>query len=48
MRSLQLSLTDLQVNLLEENVDVAIRMGKLPDSSLMSRRLCQLQRVDQQ
>lgn len=43
--TLHLSLTDTQVNLLEENFDVAIRMGKLADSSLMSRRLCKLQRI---
>lgn len=41
----QLSLSDLLVNLIEENIDVAIRMGRLHDSSLVSRKLCNLQRV---
>jgi len=40
-----LSLSDSLTNLIEENVDVAIRMGKLQDSSLISRKLCDLQRV---
>ncbi len=40
-----LSLTDRYANLIEENVDVAVRMGRLDDSSLMSRKLCGLQRV---
>lgn len=43
--SLHLSVSDLVVNLLEDNFDVAIRMGQLQDSSLMSRRLCALQRI---
>lgn len=43
--SLDLMLTDDSVNLVEERVDVAIRMGHLADSSLLSRRLCQLTRV---
>ncbi|TFY98694.1 LysR family transcriptional regulator [Ramlibacter rhizophilus] len=43
--NLHLSLSDALVNLLEENFDVAIRMGRLHDSSLTSRRLCKLQRV---
>lgn len=40
-----LSLSDTLVNLLEDNYDVAIRMGRLPDSALTSRRLCKLQRI---
>jgi DNA-binding transcriptional LysR family regulator len=40
-----LSLSDSLVSLIEENVDVAIRMGKLQDSSLVSRKLCDLQRI---
>jgi DNA-binding transcriptional LysR family regulator len=40
-----LSLTDRYANLIEENIDVAVRMGRLDDSSLMSRKLCDLQRV---
>lgn len=42
---LHLSLSDTVANLLEDNFDVAIRMGRLQDSSLTSRRLCNLQRV---
>jgi len=33
------------VNLIEDNFDVAVRMGRLQDSSLRSRKLCDLQRV---
>lgn len=43
--SLHLALSDTVVNLLEDNFDVAIRMGRLQDSSLASRRLCNLQRI---
>ncbi|MBL0420695.1 LysR family transcriptional regulator [Ramlibacter sp. AW1] len=43
--NLHLSLSDTLVNLLEDHFDVAIRMGKLQDSALMSRRLCNLQRI---
>lgn len=43
--SLDLVLTDDSVNLIEDRIDVAIRMGHLADSSLLSRRLCALQRV---
>ncbi|WP_417769441.1 LysR family transcriptional regulator [Stappia sp.] len=43
--NLVLSLTDRFANLIEENIDVAVRMGRLDDSSLMSRKLCDLQRV---
>jgi DNA-binding transcriptional LysR family regulator len=42
---MHLSLSDSLVNLLEDNFDLAIRMGRLQDSSLMSRRLCNLQRI---
>lgn len=34
-----ISLTDATIDLLEERADVAIRVGPLPDSSLMARRL---------
>lgn len=43
--TMQLSLSDSVASLLEENLDVAIRMGRLQDSSLMSRKLCELQRI---
>jgi DNA-binding transcriptional LysR family regulator len=42
---MHLSLSDTLINLLEDNFDVAIRMGRLQDSSLMSRKLCKLQRI---
>lgn len=42
---LNLSLSDDSVNLIEDQIDVAIRMGLLRDSSMMSRKLCSLQRV---
>jgi DNA-binding transcriptional LysR family regulator len=42
---LHLSLSDSLVNLLEDNFDVAIRMGRLQNSSLRSRTLCRLQRI---
>jgi DNA-binding transcriptional LysR family regulator len=38
-------LSDSLVNLLEDSFDVAIRMGRLQDSSLRSRTLCRLQRI---
>jgi len=40
-----LALSDSIANLIEDNVDVAIRMGMLTDSSLRSRKLCDLQRL---
>lgn len=43
--TLALSLTDRFANLIEENIDVAVRMGRLEGSSLMSRKLCDLQRI---
>ena len=36
---IELSLTDRHVDLVEERIDVAVRVGDLPDSSLVSRRL---------
>jgi len=39
------SLSDALVNLIEDNFDVAVRMGQLQDSSLRSRKLCDLQRI---
>ena len=34
-----ISLTDMVIDLMEERADVAIRVGELPDSGLMARRL---------
>jgi DNA-binding transcriptional LysR family regulator len=42
---LHLSLSDALANLIEDGVDVAVRMGRLQDSSLISRKLCNLQRI---
>lgn len=42
---INLSLTDRVESLLDGSADVAIRMGKLPDSTLISKRLCDLNRV---
>ena len=43
--TIHFSLSDALVNLIEDNFDVAIRMGQLQDSSLRSRKLCDLQRI---
>lgn len=43
--TLHFSLSDSLVNLIEANIDVAVRMGRLHDSSLRSRKLCDLQRI---
>jgi DNA-binding transcriptional LysR family regulator len=40
-----LSFTDDVVNLLEQKADVAIRMGNLPDSAMIARKLAQSRRV---
>ncbi|QRI66619.1 LysR family transcriptional regulator (plasmid) [Shinella sp. PSBB067] len=40
-----LSLDDQNANLIEENFDVAIRMGRLTDSALISKKICDLQRI---
>src|SRR5215470_1105010 len=41
----QLSFTDRAVNLLEEHVDVALRIGALADSSLIAARIGEVRRV---
>lgn len=43
--SLEMRLTDDSESLIDDQIDVAIRMGKLSDSGLMHRRLCRLQRI---
>jgi DNA-binding transcriptional LysR family regulator len=41
---IQLTLSESIVNLVEEEVDVAVRLGNLPDSSLIARKLGSLRR----
>jgi DNA-binding transcriptional LysR family regulator len=41
--SIELLLDDSNINLLENRVDVAVRLGPLIDSSLMARKLCMLE-----
>lgn len=43
--AVHLSLTDSMVNLIDSHVDVAIRMGRLQDSTMISRKLCDLHRI---
>lgn len=43
--SVELSVTDNVINLLEQKADVAIRVGNLSDSALVARRLAQGRRV---
>lgn len=42
---INLSLTDRTIDLIEDDIDVAIRIGNLPDSGLISRHLCPYEMV---
>jgi DNA-binding transcriptional LysR family regulator len=41
----ELTITDRVVDLLDEGADLGIRLGSLVDSSLVARRICELERV---
>ena len=43
--SVDLRLSDLVINLVEEGVDVAVRIGHLADSSLVARQVGQMRRI---
>lgn len=45
MVATQISSSDEQVNLVEKGFDLAVRIGVMPDSSLMAKRICPFHRV---
>lgn len=42
---IELAVTDRMTDLFRESVDLALRTGPLPDSNLVARKVCELQRV---
>jgi DNA-binding transcriptional LysR family regulator len=42
---IELTITDRVVDLIEEGADLGIRLGTLPDSSLVGRKICDVERV---
>jgi DNA-binding transcriptional LysR family regulator len=42
---LELNLADPRVDLVEKGVDLAIRLGRLDDSSLVARKICDVERI---
>ncbi len=42
---IELTVTDRVVDLIEEGADLGIRLGTLPDSSLVARKICDVERV---
>jgi DNA-binding transcriptional LysR family regulator len=42
---LDFQLSDTRLDLVEEQIDVALRLGTLADSSLVARRLCRFERI---
>src|ERR1700742_4301355 len=43
--SAELRLSDLMINLVEEGVDLAVRIGHLPDSTLVARHVGEMRRM---
>jgi DNA-binding transcriptional LysR family regulator len=43
--NVELSVTDRLIDLTDEGVDLAVRSGRLPDSSLVARKICDTERM---